>query len=171
MASASRDRAVCLVVLSLIVAGATIGKAELHPGIGFGAWDFSDSTASAATFDFSPVDVGFTFDGSAPLSEALDIYLEAGSQAGIAVMPAGTTFESVTEAPADPAQYASFVPFYEDRIWVIRTREGHYAKVRYLIPWPPDQFEYVYQDNGSRQFTSVVSTNVTTWGRVKALYR
>jgi len=158
-----------LVFSSLIVAGAMTARSELHTGIGFGAWDFSDSTATALNFDFTPADVDPALAGSASRL-ALGTFLIAGANAALAILPEVTTFESVTEAPADPAVYEGGIPFYWDRVWVSRTREGHYAKFRYLAD-VLDLFEYVYQDDGSRSFTTPVTTDVTTWGRVKALHR
>jgi hypothetical protein len=124
---------VCLVVLALLLARAEFGRAELHSGLGFGAWDFSDSTTSGVTYDFLPVDIDNASNRSVSFNtgvEALSTFLAANSGASLALLPEGTIFEEVAEAPEDPAVYEAAIPFYSGRVWVSKTREGHYAKYR-----------------------------------------
>ena len=155
------------VSLSILLALTTIistAHAGLHTGVGLGYWDFSAGHDSATNWDFGP--------GNTMLfgENALAYVLLSNPPARITLLPPEITYEGLTEAPADPTVYVSGMTFVPQRVWVVKTREGHYAKVRFL-PDPSDAFEYTYQDDGTRLFAAPVATSVSTWGRIKCLYR
>jgi hypothetical protein len=154
-------------ILWIVQAGPA--AAMLHFGTGFAeAWDFSDSTSTTSDSEWD-----FTAGNTALASGStlLDAFLDANYPALIAVMPDGVTYESVLEAPADPGMYEGFLFFVPNRVWIVKTREGHYAKVRFFDDFFPGQFEYTYQDNGTRILAAPLRMEAATWGRIKALYR
>jgi hypothetical protein len=81
-----------------------------------------------------------------------------------------SSYESLVEAPEDSTLYVEFIGVFLGEAYVIRTREGHYAKFRIPITPGPGLIEYTYQDDGSRALAEPVAVEETTWGRIKALY-
>jgi hypothetical protein len=149
---------------------------RIHTGFGsaefFGAWDFSDS-ATCSLFE------GYCGDfatGIADIHTAAEptafILLAMPPGAGIAIAPRDSSYEGLTTAPEDPDEYFVSVVPCPAEVYVVRTNEGHYAKIR-----PVDlnasgefTFEYSYQDDGTRILDNGVPVQQTTWGKMKALY-
>jgi len=145
--------------------------AELHFGNGFAeTWDFSDSisTGLGGPWDFS---AGNTVASTSDSEISFGSFLISNFPAQLTVMQAGITYESVLEAPEDPSAYSTLFDFSPNRVWIVKTQEGHYAKVRFFNEFFAGPFEYTYQDNGTRYFTEPLPSETVTWGRIKALYR
>ena len=155
-------------IIVVIISGLTSGvNAETHVGVGrVGLWDFSEASLRMSIDD--PWDFGVAQTLNGP---TLDLFVAANYYMGaaVALMPPGLDFDEVTEAPEDESEYASWIPWADNRVWICRTVEGHFAKVCFHANM--SQFDYVYQDDGTRDVTTPVPTAVTTWGHVKALYK
>ncbi len=167
----TRHRLLILLCALACVLSFELATSEVHTGIGrLICWDFSDSTiACEGEWD---IDVVTTRAGSAvQAGSPLTPWLFA--LGGITVMPPGTTFEETTEAPTDSSLYTPLHLFlWPSRIWVLRTLEGYYAKLRLLDDLTlTNLFEYAYQDNGTPFFFDPpVPVENTTWGKIKSLY-
>jgi hypothetical protein len=84
----------------------------------------------------------------------------------------GVELDDITEAPEDPASYTLFLGVWTDGVYIIRTLDGLYAKLRMTAwaPWGPADFEYYVQMDGSTDLDSSIAVVPTTWGSIKALY-
>jgi hypothetical protein len=92
---------------------------------------------------------------------------------GLITMITDTAFDELTIAPEDTTLYKHELPVYGDVVYVIRTPEWTYAKFRVIAVSLPT-IEYAYQTDGSgvfREDPSGIPDPVTTWGRMKALYK
>jgi hypothetical protein len=146
---------------------------EIYSGMG---WDFSDSTL----VPFWDGDVGYiitylagesrnSLRGSARASLPAYDYL-LGRVKFITVASEDSVFNNVTEAPADTSSYETSYPVYWYGIYVVMTLEGHFAKIHVKGAGGWLEFDYAYQDDGSRILEEKVATQETTWGRIKSLY-
>ncbi len=166
------------VVVSLALC--STAAAVLHTGVvGFpltgGGWDFSDSLeaspASGADIVYA-VTVAHTRAESANANTLTDLLLAISPSAITYIGSADSTYENLTAAPTDPSLYGPSEAARPNDVLVVRTREGHYAKLRILMPAGGlFRFEYTYQDDGSASFVPSVSARSTTWGYIKSLYR
>jgi hypothetical protein len=144
---------------------ATSASAELIHGFAYhdDAFDFE---RQQSVFHLDPsADLILGYVADPPLG-----YRTMGQHGAELVLMSGMTWEEVTVAPGDTSLYYWDLPLYQDSTYVIRTGEGHYAKFRVLVPGV-FYFEYVYQSDGSRVLDGTVPTQVTTWGRIKELFR
>jgi hypothetical protein len=158
-------RVMGLFAITLCLLVATRSGADLHSGTGVVPWDFSDSTHVDDIF--GPWDIAM-IQFAADSEEGLQLVVGANWPGKIALMPDTVAFGELDFAPDDESLYQDDYYFVPDRVWVVRTIEGHYAKV-----WFDDysgSFVYVYQDDGTRSFGGV-PVRAVTWGQVKALYR
>ena len=145
------------------------GEVRLYSGDG---WDFSDSSNGAA-FNYD-ISYAVTALNSGALVQppqgnilftippALIMYLSSGA----------IIYDTLDVAPTDPDLYSSNELAFVGDVLVVRTREGHYAKLLIVAPdGAVVRFLYTYQDDGSTSLRKPVSTNPTTWGRIKSRYR
>jgi len=157
-----------LLVTAIIVLPASAklhsGQVSMFPGDGY---DFSDSLTTGSTLDFLFIVV------------AREKSTGAFSELFLAVAPASiwyagnadTTYSSLVAAPTNPDVYGSSESVLPGDVFVVHTREGHYAKMRITNMGSLIDFEYTYQDDGSPSFQDTTPTRMVTWGEIKALYR
>jgi hypothetical protein len=164
-------RALRFVLMLLIAVLSMVGvlEAKIHTGIGdIACWDFSDSTSGG--------DCDITYwvtRASAPL-EPCFMYLATNLPAKIAVGPEGVSYEDLTVAPTDPSLYYVDQCYVLDGVYVVKTPEGHYAKLKAVDNFSfTNNFYYVYQDDGSPNFFDdlPLAVETTTWGRIKTLFQ
>lgn len=143
------------------------GVVELFPGDG---WDFSDSLITGIPADFLYIVTALRSE-EAKTRDFSDI-LAANAPAGILyVGNADSTYENLATAPTDPGLYAASEVAFEGDVFVVRTQEAHYAKMRIVSFGSLIKFEYVYQDDGTPELLQTTPVESKTWGGVKALYR
>jgi hypothetical protein len=136
-------------------------------------WDFSDSLLV-----FPPNgDLGWIIvlanDGDWSSKQFPEFWV-TNSPAVIAFAPQDSTYEELTTAPSDSSQYSSIRALFDGGVYVVRTQEMHYAKLRVTcLACVPGGvlIEYAYQDDGSRILVSPVPVRRITWGQVKSLYK
>ena len=152
----------------VLLASVVPGVAEIHHGVGN-----LSVPMELPTWDFSAQSVVEYPDGDIMFAHELDLgFIVFTLQAqGIQAIH-GTTFEDLTEAPADLSTYGDYasvdiIDF--STVYVVHTSEGHFAKFRLL----PSGFmiEYSYQDDGSRFLGSGTPVQAATWGAVKEQFR
>lgn len=173
------QRLIVAAVVVLFVPSITRG--EIHTGFALippgPAWDFSDSLAVAPpngdvywiTLIAQSRSVGQRSDDSA---SAFPNYFLTNYPALIAYSPMDSSYAELTTAPADTTVYSESVEIFSYGVYVIRTKEGHYAKLRIeSLGGGGITIEYSYQDDGTRVLVRTVAVGATTWGRVKSLYR
>ncbi len=156
----------------------TAVQAELHTGFALipagPAWDFSDSVAVAPpNGDLRWITlIARNAEPASGRSALFPYYFLTDYPASIAVAPQDSTYEDLTTAPADTLLYGPSAEVLSYGVYVVRTKENHFAKLRIeLVGGGGITIEYAYQDDGTRVLVNPVSTRVTTWGRVKSLYR
>ncbi len=127
-----------------------------------GGWDFSEETP--VHWLDGDIQVGHV--GDPPLG-----WLVGGANGAGIILLADSTFEDLSEAPADSSLYNYWgeEPGIPGATYVCRTGDGHYAKFRFLDPFF-SEIEYAYQTDGRPSFLDPVPVEETTWGRIKALY-
>ncbi|MDX1439160.1 MAG: hypothetical protein R3284_04580 [Rubricoccaceae bacterium] len=135
--------------------------ATRHFGTGTAPWDFSRFESPVFGEEHDLVFVRIVGDGT--------LMLHASYPGLIAALPDDTSFEDLRVAPAFDPLYRSTIEYLPGRVWVIKTTEGHYAKVRFHNDGNSLSFDYVYQDDGSRNL-KVTLDEVTTWSVIKAFY-
>jgi hypothetical protein len=84
---------------------------------------------------------------------------------------AGSVFEELDQAPTEPLLYDNNFAVFPDEVYVILTREGHYAKIKIIDRVGHLIFQYTSQDDGSPSFVPPTATQPATWGKIKSLYR
>ena len=138
--------------------------AEIHSGIGFLVnFDFSVGGFNLAGWDIT--------EGGSPPIITIDASFPT---AGVTLAAADVPFSDLLVAPTDPSLYSPSLQIVipDFRTWVVRTREGHYAKFRFLDGFVLDaRFEYVYQDDGTPSFMDPLPVEDATWGRIKAVWQ
>jgi hypothetical protein len=153
-------------LLVLLATSPQLARATIHTGLGrLEYWNFSDSTVSPSDWDISLLVVV-----QSPEARTNTGIYWLYAPHGAILTPPDSTYDLLTMAPEYPTGYFGAIEFVPYRTWVCRTQEGHYAKFRFF----GDQyveFEYTYQDNGSRYFRDGVPVTDTTWGRIKELFR
>jgi hypothetical protein len=153
---------VCVLVIAT-GAGADVlsGQGVMTPCWG---WDFS-AQKSLCVLEFPDIFLAFVVD------PPLGLRVSVTDPASIALIP-DSTFEELKFAPEDSSSYTWDLPALYDMTYVARTKEGHYAKFRFLqLPYLERIIEYVYQPDGSRRFFNAVGVEESTWGTIKALFR
>ncbi len=153
----------------------TRGHAELHTGT-FGlfpgeGWDFSDSLITGVLAADIIFDVTTLARFRAQRGAATELLWTVSPAAILYVDNADSTYENLDSAPTDPDLYGSSEVAFVGDVFVVRTREAHYARIRVLPFGSILNLEYTYQDDGSPSFVPSVSVRATTWGAIKALYR
>jgi hypothetical protein len=142
------------------------GTFQLFPG---GGWDFSEPTTNASpdfAFDVTAANksnesaLGF-IELLTPIPPALIYYV--GNQED--------TYDDLIAAPTNLSLYKTNEFGNLNEVFVVYTREGHFAKMRITAIGTLMSFEYTYQDDGSEILSITTPVEETTWGRVKALYR
>ena len=150
-------------------------EAKLHTGIALiepgPAWDFSDSVAvTPPNGDLHWLVVALN--SGARSQGAFPYFFLTDAPAAAALAPTDSTFEELSSAPTDSVLYQEGAELFTFRVYVVRTQEQHYAKVKIaLIGAGGITIQYVYQDDGSRILAEPVAIEPVTWGRIKALYR
>ncbi len=157
--------------ISLLVLTSILVCTLVHPALGEvlrgigtssqGGWDFSEE-APVHWLD-GDIAVGYVVDP--PLG-----WLVWGANGGKIVLLADSTFEDLTEAPADTSLYKYEEQGIAGATYVCRTGDGHYAKFRYVSP-SFSMIEYAYQTDGTPSFLDPVPVEETTWGRIKSLFK
>jgi len=155
-----------VVLLATSLAITSTAHAELIHGytnLWNGGFDFS---AQATTNDFDIGDVFLFHIFDPPLGWRLASFQSNG------ILGVSDSLDGVTTAPADTTQYGDLLEVMTGITYVVRTRDGLYAKFEFLVwePWVTAQIEYYVQMDGSRDLDSTVPVESTSWGRVKALY-
>jgi len=151
-------------------ANAKLHRGEVRLYIG-DAWDFSDSSGGIwPTADITYAVTNASFRAAAsPAADRVSTFTPAlityiGSDVG--------TYEDLENAPTDPGLYVTGLNAFPSDVLVVKTREGHYAKMLVLVPdGALVRFQYTYQDDGTTSFTVPVATAHVTWGRIKSLYK
>ena len=144
------------------------GEAHIHWDA---VWDFSDSVVT-----FLPDGDLYWVEATAlqhptALSSQL-IYFTTNSPALIVSGPIDSTYGDLTSAPADIAAYGEMEVASLGLVYIVRTSEGHYVKLHIMaFVGGGITLEYTYQDDGSRVLARTLATGLTTWGRIKSLYR
>lgn len=152
------------------------GTVLLPPGH---IWDFSDSAVvfqPSGDLYWIIIRAGNLEDSTWPKSASTRFpeYWTTNYPALIAFAPQDTTYEDLTTAPSDTTQYYVGRALFDGGVYVVRTRESHYAKLRVICGGCVAGgvlFEYTYQDDGSRVLVAPVPVTSTTWGRIKSLYK
>ena len=152
-------------VLLTIGAGANAdvisGQGVMTPCWG---WDFSAQT-SLCVLDMPDIFVAFIDD------PPLGLVVTVTNPARVVALP-DSSFEDLRYAPEDSSAYGYDIPAYVYTTYVARTKEGHYAKFRFLqLPYDLVIIEYVYQPDGSRRLFNLIGVEGCTWGAIKALFR
>jgi hypothetical protein len=142
------------------------GTVQLFQGDGV---DFSDPTGE----DFSDFVYDVTAVGTAAQHDAGRIELFTCIPPALILYVGDTEqlYDSLTTAPTNHSTYKSQEFANIDEVFVVLTREGHYAKIRVISIAALLTIEYTYQDDGTNVLSSSVSVHETTWGGVKAVFR
>ncbi len=155
----------------------TAALADLHVGVALirpgDSWDFSDSTAVAppnGDLRWITVVAGTRSDSSRDAG-AFPYFFVADYPAQIAIASWDSTYEELTSTPSDPAVYSQGAEIFESAVYVVRTKENHFAKLIVKLLGGGMTIEYTYQDSGSRILVNPVATRPATWGNIKNLYR
>ena len=165
-----------LVIAALIVSFSGYGaQAKLHSGFVLiwpgPAFDFSDSVlVPPPDGDLYWVTLSTTrsIAGGAIQSE----WFTTNYPALIGYAPGDSTYDELTTAPSDTTLYDFAAAVLSYGVYVVRTKEHHYAKVRVeMIGGGGITIEYTYQDDGTRVLVNPVPVHPVTWGRIKSLYR
>lgn len=177
--SKPRSRLSLLVPVVAVFAGSLLGarpcQAKLHVGEAHihwdAVWDFGDSLITfLPNGDLYWVEVTALQQQSTLSSQS--IYFATNPPALIVFAPPDSTYEQLSSAPADLGTYSESLAALLGYIYVVRTGEGNYVKLRIeAFVGGGITLEYTYQDDGSRMFTLPMATGQTTWGRIKSLYR
>ena len=150
---------ICLCIISCYA------SAEIHQGyivfdgINYG-FDFSAGTYSQ-----------FSWDLNYAITRGLDSnslqFIRLYGSCQNCIMYSDSTYEELTTAPADSTLYTGALWSLTGKTYILRTQERHYVKFRTISGGYPVYIEYTYQDNGSQ----TVPIKITTWGKIKLLYR
>ena len=181
--SSRRSADIAVVVLTSFVATLAFSiqpvRAELHSGTVLispaGAWDFSDAAeVSLPNGDLYWVTTLLVRSAGSPtiLDGTQFYHFVMNPPARIAYAPGDSTYEELTTAPSDTSLYGAGLPFLSYAVYVVRTQEMHYAKMRSsIVGGGGITIEYTYQDDGSRVLARPVAVRPSTWGSAKGLYK
>lgn len=141
--------------------------------MGGGGWRFHDTTTvhpDSSDIFMIIVALGTQYPQAYPYIVAANTSLGA----SITVVQ-DTTYADLTTAPPDDSTeypYVGWLWAYKGATYVIKTQDNAYAKFHftYLGPSYP-VIEYAYQSDGTRLLIDTVSTDSSTWGAIKQLYR
>lgn len=162
----------CLVVAVVLFLGSP-SRADIHAGFALiipgPAWDFSDSTLVVPpNGDLRWITV--LANSTDSKTSNFSYFFVTDFPAMIAYASADSSYEELTSAPSDSSVYAQSKGLYTFAVYVVRTKEGHYAKLRVFMLGGGMTIEYTYQDDGTRILRRPVGVKATTWGKVKSLY-
>jgi hypothetical protein len=130
-----------------------------------GGWDFSEQVSTTGPFE-GDMFIAIVVDPPLGWRVATTI-----PPALITVIP-DSTYENLQFAPADTSVYSFDAPAEVGYVYVIRTVERHYAKMRLIkCDYAGTIMEYTYQPDGSRKLFNEIAVESISWGRIKALYR
>ena len=150
-------------------------QANLHSGRAHIHWD--------AVWDFSDSLITFLPNGDLYWVEVTELQSEASLSSQVkyfttnppALMVSGpidSTYDELTSAPPDNGQYGESTVASLGVVYIVRTSEGNYAKLQILaFAGGGITLKYTYQDDGSRVLARPLATGLTTWGKIKSLYR
>jgi len=111
-------------------------------------WDFSEQTSVLGEGD---IDLAIVVDP--PLG-----WMVGATRYPALIAEIDSTFEELQFAPEDTTSYDFDASASLDRTYVVRTRERHYAKFRFLeLNYQRSVIEYVYQPDGSRKLFGEIS--------------
>jgi hypothetical protein len=161
---------IALTLLLSVPANATLHTGEVRLYIGE-SWDFSDS--SGGIWPTADISYAVVIEKSAVVQAPASDRVFTFPPALITfISDVDSTYEKLETAPTDMGVYANGLwPLWDD-VLVVKTREGHYAKLQVLVPdGALLRFRYTYQDDGTPSFTTPVSVRASTWGKIKSLYR
>jgi hypothetical protein len=155
-----------LVIVSLVLVSVSPASAELIHGfvdLMSGGFDFS---AQQTTHDFGLADAAVLNVFDPPLGWRIAGFQEH----GVLAVPEG--LDSVTVAPADTLLYGDLLQISAGVTYVVRCRDGLYAKFEVQVwePWVTAQIEYYVQMDGTADLDNTVVVEDLSWGRIKALY-
>ncbi len=153
---------VCVLVIATGASADVIsGQGIMSPCWG---WDFS-AQKSLCVLEFPDIFLAFVVEPD------LGLRISVTNPARVAMIP-DSTFEELRFAPEDSSSYTWDLPALYDMTYVARTKEGNYAKFRFLqLPYLEPVIEYVYQPDGSGRFFNEIGVEGSTWGAIKALFR
>lgn len=166
-----------LIAVSILLLSTCGVKARLHTGFVLiwpgPAFDFSDSVlVPPPDGDLYWVTLSETPSTAGGEEAAQFAWFTTNYPALIAYAPSDSTYHELTTAPSDTTLYHFDAAVLSYGVYVVRTKEHHYAKVRVeMIGGGGITIEYTYQDNGTPVLVNPVPVRPTTWGRVKTLYR
>lgn len=162
--------------------------AKLHRGFALippgPAWDFSDSTnvmPPAGDLGWIQLELvtgptgvkpdSFIRDQASTLAMA-GIWFQTYTPAMVGYAPGDSTYPELMTAPTDESAYSFGAAILSYGVYVVRTKEYNYAKVRIeQVGGGGITIEYTYQDNGTNVLVEPVAVLPTTWSRIKSLYR
>ena len=102
------------------------------------------------------------------------VYVAANYEEGawITAVP-DTSFNDLLFAPEDLSQYDTMMPADFGITYVIHTTEEHYVKFHFLhiFDFSDPVIEYVYQTDGTRKLFDYISTEGSSWGTIKGMYK
>lgn len=131
-----------------------------------GGWDFSEQVSTTGPFE-GDIFIAIVVDPPLGWRVVASFF----STALIAVIP-DSTYEELQFAPADTSAYSFDAPADVGLVYVIRTEEGHYAKMHLLqCDYAGTIMEYTYQPDGSRRLFNKIAVESISWGKIKALYK
>ncbi len=168
-------RTVVLFLVAELLVTQSASRADIHSGVALippgPSWDFSDSTlAVPPDGDLRWITIVIASAASNP-DRTFPYYFACDAPAAIAYAHPDSSYENLTTAPADPGAYSEGKEILTYAVYVVRTKEGHFAKLRVSRPGGGMLIEYSYQDDGTRVLVRPVKIAPTTWGRIKCLYR
>jgi hypothetical protein len=160
-------------ILASLLLDAHPCRATLHSGEAHihwdAVWDFSDFKATVLP-DGDLYWVEVTLQPKSTPSSVM--YFTSNPPALITFAPPDSTYEQLTSAPADLGSYGESLAALLGYIYVVRTGEGNYVKLHIkAFVGGGITFDYTYQDDGSRVLAPTTATALTTWGKIKSLYR
>jgi hypothetical protein len=128
-------------------------------------WDFSEQVSTTGPFE-GDMFIAIVVD------PPLGWRVAAGMPPALIVVIPDSTYEELQFAPADTSVYSFDAPADVGYVYVIRTVERHYAKMRLIqCDYGAIIMEYTYQPDGSRRLFNEIGVESTSWGKIKALYR
>jgi len=176
-----RSRLLLVVLIAAVFAFPVLDahpcQAKLHSGFVLiwpgPAFDFSDSVLVAPpNGDLYWVTLSTTRSIASGEGSSQFAWFTTNYPALIAYAPGDSAYDELTTASSDTTLYHFDAAVLSYQVYVVRTKEHHYAKVRVeMIGGGGITIEYTYQDDGSRVLARPVAVRPSTWGTVKGLYR
>ena len=128
-----------------------------------GSWDFSEEVSIEIEGEWDII-IGIVVDP--PLGWMVGAWYPA------LITEVDSTFEELQFAPEDTTLYNFDAPASLGRTYVVRTRERHYAKFRFIeLNYQRTVIEYVYQPDGLRKLFGEINVERYSWGAIKSIFR